>query len=260
MTTPPTAVVTGATSGIGRALAGELHRRGWELVLVSRDAERLTAVAEELPGRRRPTEVLLADLSSEDGLAVVERRLRENPPVGLLVNAAGCGTTFPWPDGDLADEETMLALNVVATMRLSHAMVARAREAGSGGVLNVGSTAGIWSTGTYAASKAWVLAASRGLADAVRSEGVRVTVVVPGVTRSEFHARSGTDASGVRSWLWLTPERVAREALDAWEAGRSVVVPGRQYRVLVPLARALPDGTRARLLRALGPLRPAVNR
>lgn len=238
------ALVTGATSGIGRAFADELRRRGWDLVLVARDGERLAATATELGA-----ETLVADLSTPEGCAAVVGRL---DGVDLLVNAAGCGTTHRFPDEDLAAERAMLDLNVTATLLLSHA-AARRRV----GVVTIASTAAVWSTGTYAASKAWVLAATRGLADAVRPAGVRVTAVVPGFTRTEFHARSGTDAGGVRPWLWLTPEQVAREGLDAWEAGRSVCVPGRAYRVLVPLARTLPDGPRSRLLRLLGPLKPA---
>lgn len=238
------ALVTGATSGIGRAFADELRRRGWALVLVARDGERLAATAAELGA-----ETLVADLSTPDGCDAVVARL---DGVDLLVNAAGCGTTHRFPDEDLAVERTMLDLNVTATLLLSHAAARR-----QVGVVNIASTAAVWSTGTYAASKAWVLAATRGLADAVRPAGVRVTAVVPGFTRTEFHARSGTDAGGVRPWLWLTPEQVAREGLDAWEAGRTVCVPGRAYRVLVPVARALPDGPRSRLLRLLGPLKPA---
>jgi short-subunit dehydrogenase len=237
------ALVTGATSGIGRAFADELRRRGWDLVLVARDGERLAATAAELGA-----ELLVADLSTLAGCDSVVARLAR---VDLLVNAAGCGTTHRFPDEDLAVERTMLDLNVTATLLLSHA--AARREVG---VVNIASTAAFWSTGTYAASKAWVLVATRGLADAVRPAGVRVTAVVPGFTRTEFHARSGTDAGGVRPWLWLTPEQVAREGLDAWEAGCSVYVPGRAYRVLVPLARALPDGPRSRLLRLLAPLKP----
>ena len=238
------ALVTGATSGIGRAFADELARRGWSLVLVARDRDRLARVATELGG-----EVLAADVATPAGCDAVVARLGS---VHLLVNAAGCGTTHRFPDEKLAAERAMLDLNVTATLELSHA----AARAGAG-VVNVASTAAIWSTGTYAASKAWVLAATRGLADAVRPAGVPVTVVVPGFTRTEFHARSGTDAGGVRPWLWLTPEQVAQEGLDAWEAGRTVCVPGRAYRVLVPLARALPDGARSRLLRMLAPLKPA---
>lgn len=256
------ALVTGATSGIGRALATELRRRGWPVVLVARDADRLSAVARTLADDAgNPAEVLSADLATLAGIEKVERRLTAGPePVRLLVNAAGCGTARRFPDDDLAAEEAMLTLNVLATLRLSHAAARELRRTGGGGVLNVGSTAGVWSTGTYAASKAWVLAASRGLADAVRADEVHVTVVQPGFTRTEFHERSGIDASGVRGWLWLTPDQVAREAVDAWESRRTVVVPGRQYRVLVPLARALPDAVRSRLMRALGSLKPAHSR
>lgn len=237
------AIVTGATSGIGRAFAQELRDRGWDLVLVARDAARLEQVAGALGG----AEVLPADLATTAGCDALVARLDS---VQLLVNAAGCGTTHRFPEEDLEVERRMLDLNVRSTLLLSHAAASRRV-----GVVNVASTAAIWSTGTYAASKAWVLAATRGLADAVRPEGVAVTVVVPGFTRTEFHERSATDASGVRPWLWLSAGQVAREGLDAWEAGRTTCVPGRVYRVLVPVAQALPDRPRTRLLRTLAPLR-----
>lgn len=254
MGTPRTAIVTGATSGIGRAFAIELHRQGWDLVLVARDEHALTALAARLGS----AEVLTADLASPAGCARVVRRLEDDlRPVGLLVNAAGCGTSHPFPSEDLEAEVRMLELNVVATLRLSHAAGSIFALRGQGGIVNVASTAAVWSVGTYAASKAWVLQAGLGLAAQLRPRGVQATVVLPGFTRTQFHARSSTDATRVRPWLWLEPEQVARESLEALSAGRSLFVPGRRYRLLVALARALPHGARSRLLRWLAPLGPA---
>jgi short-subunit dehydrogenase len=250
------ALVTGAGSGIGRAFAIELAGRGESVVLVGRREGRLREVAATLPGG--PHEVLRADLASDAGCEAVAARLRaEKAPVGTLVNAAGIGTSRPFPWSELADEEAQLAVNVTATLRLSWAAARAMRERGGGRIVAVSSSAAVWSTGTYAASKAWVDKASAGLAASLAADPVTVLCVVPGFTRTEFHAASGVDNSGVARWLWLDAGRVARESLGALERGGGRFVPSRRYRVLLPVAAALPGPVRARMLRRLAPLRPA---
>ncbi|HEY2056159.1 MAG TPA: SDR family NAD(P)-dependent oxidoreductase [Solirubrobacterales bacterium] len=251
-----TALVTGAGSGIGRAFAVELARRGETVVLVGRREALLREVAATLPGG--PHEVLPGDLASEAGCEAVAARLRaERERVATLVNAAGVGTARPFPDADLAAEEAQLAVNVTAVMRLSWAAARAMRERGGGRIVNVASTAAFWSTGTYAASKVWVVKASEGLAASLGDDRVTVLCVVPGFTRTEFHASSGVDNSAVARRLWLDAGQVARESLAAVDRGSGRFVPSRRYRVLLAVTAVLPGSLRGRMVRRLAPLRPA---
>lgn len=253
------ALVTGATSGIGRHFARELAGRGWRVVCVARDEGRLARALQHLPGADH--EILAADLATEHGVDRVASRLASDQhAVSLLVNAAGSGTTAPYPNASVAEEITMLRLNVEAVLRLSHAAAQAMALRGHGGIINVTSTAAYWSAGTYAASKAWVLSATLGLRAQVADQGVRVLALAPGFTRTEFHARSATDASGVRPWLWLEPDEVVNEALAALSHDRAVCIPGRRYRALVETVRHLPPGGRRAVLRRLAPLGPATAR
>lgn len=249
-------IVTGASSGIGRALAAEAARRGWSVVLVGRDAVRLATLADDLPGAGH--EALVADLATAQGVAATGDRLRDpDRPCQGIINAAGLGTTNPFPAGSFEDERSMLQVNVRAVLELSHTAAEVLRPRGAGVIMNVSSTAAYWSAGTYAASKSWVLAVTQGLAVQCRGTGVRVMALVPGFTRTEFHGRSSTDASGVRPWLWLTPEQVAQEAFASLDSGRELCIPSVRYRLLVGTVRHLPPAGRSRVLRWLAPLRPA---
>ncbi|MDO8310052.1 MAG: SDR family NAD(P)-dependent oxidoreductase [Actinomycetota bacterium] len=248
-------LVTGASSGIGRALAEEAARLGWATILVGRVGPRLEEVARGLPGTGH--EVLVADLSVPEGIGIVASAIRRTADaVDVVVNAAGMGTTAPFPLDSAEAERIMLDVNVRAVLELSQVAAEVMRVRGSGAIVNVSSTAAFWSAGTYAASKAWVLVATQGLANQCRPHGVRVMALVPGFTRTEFHQRSGTDASGVRPWMWLDAAGVAREAFASLAAGKDVCIPGRQYRLLVGMVRHLPPRGRAAVLRRLAPLAP----
>lgn len=248
-------LVTGASSGIGRAFAFELARQGRRVVLVARDQERLRGMADELPGG--PHEVLAADLASKAGCDAVAARLEAaDSPVDLLVNAAGLGTAEAFPRASLEREEAQLAVNVTAVMRLSWAAARSMEERRGGAIVNVASTAAIWSAGTYAASKAWVLKASEGLAEQTRGSGTRVICVIPGFTRTEFHDRARVDNREVAGWLWLTAETVARESLAALERGEERYVPSRRYRVLTATVGLLPAAARRAALRRVARLSP----
>ncbi|MDP9434822.1 MAG: SDR family oxidoreductase [Actinomycetota bacterium] len=249
-----TALVTGATAGIGAALAQQLAARGCDLVLVARDAHRLARAAEDLHDRYDvDVEVLPVDLVTDEGCNRIEWRLGEG--VDLLVNNAGLGLGGAFHDNAREDEERLLRLNVRAVLRLTHAALPPMLARGRGQVLNVSSVAGFVpgaSGSTYGASKAWVTSFSKSLHAQYAPRGVSVTAVCPGLTRTEFHERAGVDVQGVPGPFWLDARTVARAALDALDAGRPLSVPGAPYKAVVAFSRLLPFGLQARLGRGAG--------
>jgi uncharacterized protein len=237
----PTALVTGATAGIGAAFARQLAALGRDLVLVARDEARLESRAQQLRSYGVGVEVLPADLSTDDGCARVEKRLADR--VDLLVNNAGIGLSGAFDEHAVDDELRMLDLNVRSVLRLTHAALGPMLAAGSGAVLNVSSVAGFTPgarSATYGASKAWVTAFSEGLHLQYADRGVKVMALCPGFTRTEFHARAQLDMKGVPERLWLDAEPVVRAALHDLDRGRPVSVPGRQYKAVVLASRLLP--------------------
>jgi short-subunit dehydrogenase len=236
------ALVTGPTAGLGEAFARTLASRGYDLVLVARDEDRLRRLAGELStGMRVKAEVLPADLSDRASLAVVEARLADRSrPVELLVNNAGFGVNQPFTGGDLEAEQRMLDVLVTAVLRLTHAAVPGMVERGSGGVLNVSSIAGWITGGTYSAAKSWVTVFSESLSRELSGTGVHVTAACPGYVRTEFHGRAGMDMSSVPEWMWLRPQQVVDRALTDLRAGRPLSVAGGQYKVLSTAARYAP--------------------
>jgi short-subunit dehydrogenase len=240
-----TALVTGATSGIGAAFADRLAATGWDLVLVARSVDRLDQTAADLTHRYGGSvRVLAADLAAREECAKVESRLSDpTAPVHLLVNNAGFGTNSTFAAGDIDQEERQLDVLCRAVLRLTHAavsgphgMVAR----GGGAVVNVSSVAGWVPGGTYSAAKAWVTTFTEGLAAELAGTGVAVVAVCPGMTRTEFHQRGGMDVHAIPEWLWLTAEQVASAGLKDLLSGRPVIVPTARYKVLATLARHAP--------------------
>jgi uncharacterized protein len=247
------AMVTGASSGIGAALARRLAGEGHGLVVVGR---RAAALADALPGSA-DAEVLLADLAEPAGVEAVAARLTtDERPVDLLVHAAGLTTARPFGVAPVQEELAQLQVNVVATTRLLHAAVTAMQSRGGGQIVLVGSTAAHWSAGSYAASKAWLEVLAASLATRSGATGVHVLVVRPGFTRTDLHERAGVDNSGVPGWMWLDADRVAAETLAALAAGRHSWTPTRRYRALVAATAPLPRRQRSALLRRLAPLRP----
>ena len=236
------ALVTGPTSGIGRAFADALARKGMDLVLVSRDADRLARTAEEITAAYGVScKVLAADLAVRadvDAVAglIVDRR------VDVLVNNAGFGLRRPFERSEVGDEQRLLDVLVTAVMRLTHAAVPGMVDRGFGLVVNVGSLAAWMPGGTYSAAKAWVTVFSESLAQGLAGTGVRVVVAAAGFTRSEFHDRAGVDMSALPEWLWLDAEQVVATAFRDAALGRAVSVAGPQYR---PLSVVLRYGPRS---------------
>lgn len=235
-------LVTGATAGIGRAFAEVLAADGTDLVLVSRDGARLSAVADQLGARHGiDVAVLPADLATDDGCAAVMRRLQDSRvPVDILVNNAGFGLNHPFVGGDLTEEERLLDVLVRATLRLTHAALPGMVQRQRGTVVNVSSVAGFTPLSTYAAAKAWVTVFSEALATELDGTGVTITAVCPGFTRTEFHERADMELGAIPGWAWLDADRVARDGLRAARAGRTVVVPSRRYSALALALQYLP--------------------
>jgi uncharacterized protein len=256
----PTALVTGASAGIGRSFAEHLARRGSDLVLVARDAARLEALAADLRTRHgRAVEVLPADLTDADQRGRVERRLAEPgtaAPIDLLVNNAGFGTNGWFHELPIDREEQEIELNVVAVVRLSHAALAGMRARHRGAIVNV-SSLGAYSpvprTTTYAATKSFILSFSHGLRAESRGTGVEVMCVCPGWTHSEFQERSGYTAEKVPELLWLDADEVAERALADLDRRRAVSIPGPANKVAAALTRLAPGSLAAFVALRLDP-------
>lgn len=239
-----TALVTGATSGIGFAFCRELAERGHDLVLVARDRARLENVSDELGATYKVgAEILAADLSDRAQVQRVADRLGDTSrPVDLLVNNAGFGMSHSFLGGDLADEERMLEVLCRAVLVLSHAAALPMRARGHGAIVNVSSVAGFAPMGTYAAAKAWCTAFTEALAVELAGSGVTATALCPGFTHTELHQRADLDMSRLPDFMWLEPDRLVRACLDDVSAGKVVSVPGVQYKLLTGALQVLPRG------------------
>jgi short-subunit dehydrogenase len=237
----PTALVTGATAGIGHAFAVHLARRGHDLVLVARDASRLEDVAATLrTDHGVEVETLVADLVVPDQLLTVEDRLRDPArPVDLLVNNAGFGLKERFLDNPVEAEAAMLAVLVTSVLRLTHAALGPMTARGSGGVINVSSVAAFLPRGTYAAAKAWVNSFSEWAAHEYRSQGVTVMALCPGFTKTEFHERMQVKRG--ESFMWLDVDFLVDKALADFDKGRVYSIPGAHYRAIVGLTRLIPS-------------------
>jgi short-subunit dehydrogenase len=239
----PRALITGASAGIGAEFARQLAARGIDLVLIARDRDRLELLASELRSRYAVTvEVLAADLVTTEGLAEAERRVATSTdPIDILVNNAGFGLRADFESTSLEDELRLLELLVTAPLHLSHRVLVPMLARGSGTIINIGSVAAYSPRGTYGAAKSWVLSFSRWAHVHYRDRGVRVTAVMPGFVRTEFHERMRVGTSTVPAVLWLSAERVVRLALRDVDRGRAVSIPTVRYRILVFLLRVLPS-------------------
>jgi len=248
-----TAVITGATSGIGLEFAQTLAARGHDVCLVARDVQRLEAVAEQLRAQRVSVEVISADLTDRADLARVEARLSDRDrPVEILVNNAGFGVPQRFVGGDIDAEQLMLDVLVTAVMRLTHAVAPGMVARGTGAIINVSSVASWITGGTYSASKSWVTVFSESLSIELAGTGVNVVAVCPGFTHTEFHQRAGMQMEQLPEWMWLDTTEVVDQALRDVRRGRPVSVAGTKYKALSLAAQYLPRP----LVRRIGARRP----
>ena len=248
----PTALITGASAGLGAEFARQLAARGADLVLVARGADALATLASELrESHGIAAEVITADLSREADVDRVAARISDaDHPIDLLINNAGFGLPLHFADNDIDDEVRHLRVHVEASMRLMHAAI-RAMRGRGGRIINVASVAGFISRSTYSACKAWLIGFSRWANAEYSRDGVTVTAVCPGFTHTTFHARMGLAAGkeGVPGFMWLNAPDVVREGLRDAARGRSVSIPSLRYKAVVALAKVLPSSLTAGVAR-----------
>ena len=238
----PVALITGPTSGIGEGFARRYAADGYDLVLVSRDADRLKALAAELSNEGgRHVDVLPADLADAAGRDAVAERLAAGG-INVLVNNAGIGTSGEFWTADPALLQRQLDVNVTAIMQLTRAALPAMIDNGAGTIINISSVAGLLSGrgSTYSASKAYVVSFTEGLAVGLRGTGVGIHVVCPGYVHTEFHDRAGIDMTSLPSFMWLEVDDVVRETLAEVARCNVLIIPGLQYKAITTVTRMVP--------------------
>ncbi|MGH8317404.1 MAG: SDR family NAD(P)-dependent oxidoreductase [Steroidobacteraceae bacterium] len=224
-----TALVTGASTGIGAIYADRLARRGYDLLLVARNRERLDTLGRHLADEtHRSVEVIAADLSHKDDLARVEARLRADKRITMLVNNAGVGATAPLLNSDVDKMEQMVALNVIALTRLTYAAVPGFVDRHRGAIINIASIVAIAPeilNGVYGGTKAFVLALSQSLQHELADKGVRVQAVLPGATATDFWGIAGTPVELLPQQIVMSADDLVDAALAGFDMRETVTVP-----------------------------------
>lgn len=238
------ALVTGASSGIGAAYALRLANEGYNLVLVARREERLQALATEIKRHCNvEARVLVADLATPQGQAQVERAITETESLDVLVNNAGFGSQGDFAGSELPEQVTMHSLHVLAPMRFTRAALPQMLARGRGSIVNVASLMAFYPLPgqvSYSATKTYLKTFTEALSLELRGTGVRVQVLCPGFTRTEFQLRADIGSSNMPDFVWMSATRVVEQSFRDLQYGEVVSVPGWGYRLLAALARFVP--------------------
>ncbi|HYI50398.1 MAG TPA: SDR family NAD(P)-dependent oxidoreductase [Microbacterium sp.] len=245
-----TALITGASSGLGAEYARQLAARGTDLVLVARDRDALGDLADALTAQHGiGVDVLVADLVDAQQRALVAERLADLlHPIDMLVNSAGFGLPLAFERNDIDDEVRHLDLLVEVPMRLMHAALGPMLQRGSGRIVNIASVGGFIPRSTYGACKGWLISFSRWANGRYARRGVTVTAVCPGFTHTNFHERIGIPPGeeGIADWMWLEARDVVAESLRDVARGKAVSVPSLRYKAIIGLTRLVPASLVAR--------------
>jgi hypothetical protein len=227
--TKGTALVTGASSGIGAVYADRLARRGYDLILVARNKERLASLARRISrGTGRTVETVAADLTDAADLRRVEQILRTNAGISLLVNNAGVGAAAPLLASDVDKMEEMIGLNVTALTRLTYAAVPGFVTRRNGTIINISSIVAISHeslNGVYSGSKAFVLALTHSLVHELGDKGVRVQAVLPGATATEFWDIAGKPVHQLPPQIVMSADDMVDASLAGLDLGEIVTIP-----------------------------------
>ncbi|MDP9143030.1 MAG: SDR family oxidoreductase [Pseudomonadota bacterium] len=244
-----TALITGASTGIGATYADRLARRGYDVVLVARDRSKLEQLAAKLRNNYGvDADYVVADLTVRADLARVEQRLLTDPRITLLVNNAGVAMSGELVDADPDQLETMISLNVLAPSRLARAVLPGFVARGHGALINISSVLALapeMFNGAYSGTKAYLLNLSLKLQQEVGGKGVRVQAVLPGATRTEIWGRAGTDLNAMPQDMLMDVDEMVDAALAGFDQGETVTIPS------LPDAEDWVTATAARL--KLGP-------
>lgn len=233
------ALVTGGSSGIGFEFASQLAEKGYNLVIASRDGEKLSVAAEKLKTKFRvEVEILRVDLTIQNDIEKLKNRIENTyNPIEILVNDAG----FALHDSLLArdDSRQIAAFSVMAetVLQLSGTAARVMKSRGHGQIINVGSTSAWLFAGNYSALKRWVVVYTESLALELKDSGVSATVVCPGWVKTNFHRSGGVSRPKVPSWVWMRAETVVKSALRAAAKGKSRVIPTLRWKLVIFAAR-----------------------
>lgn len=240
----PVAAITGASAGIGAEFARQLAARGCDLLLIARREQRLRNLCERLRAAHGIScEVLPADLTRDEDIARVCETLRRTPRLRYLINNAGFGTLKNFAEADLAEQNAMARLHVLAIVNLTHAALAPMRDAGAGYIVNVSSVAGFFSSPSnvmYCSTKGWQRHFIEGLEVELQGSGIVVQALCPGFTYSEFHDVMGVDRAAVPSPWWLDARDVVAAALHGLDRRKTIVIPTWRYKLITAVLTSLP--------------------
>lgn len=224
-----TALITGASSGIGAVYADRLAARGYNLVLVARREARLQALAADLSGRYGvDVQILTADLSDENGIRAVEETLRNDTRIDTLVNNAGTAQMAPFLSGEVEQHQAINTLNTTALMRLTYAILPRLAQNNSGTVINIASVLSLHAragSALYSATKAWVFNFTRGLQEEFAESGVRIQAVLPAATATEIWDLSGVAITDLPEGSVMTTDNLVDAALAGLDQGELITIP-----------------------------------
>ncbi|MFM8921702.1 MAG: SDR family NAD(P)-dependent oxidoreductase [Candidatus Nanopelagicaceae bacterium] len=235
-----TALVTGASSGIGWHFANLLAKEGFDLVITARSTERLNNLAEDIRSKfGRDVEVISADLTTDSGIQNIAERLKAGD-IEVLINNAGYGLNKSFTKSDMQDEVAVLRILCEAPMRLAHAVIPSMISKNAGTIINVSSVAAWITGGHYSATKSYLMVLSESLHTELAETAIKVTSLAPGFTHTEFHQRGQMKMDGVPKFMWLDADEVVATAWRDAQAGKAISIPGRQYQILYQLMRHLP--------------------
>jgi uncharacterized protein len=227
--TKGSALITGSSSGIGAIYADRLARQGYDLILVARSRDKLTALAKRLTDETgRAVEVVAADLNDKDDLGRIERLLRTDASIKVLVNNAGVGAAGPLLSSDVDKMDEMISLNVRALTRLTYAVVPGFVSRGGGTIINIASIVGIAPeilNGVYGGTKAFVLALSLSLHKELAENNVRIQAVLPGATATDFWDIAGVPVANLPSGIVMKADEMVDAALVGLDQGELVTIP-----------------------------------